>query len=142
MIETTLLKDKGYFPINVIADTLKVHQRTLRIYDDEGILVPGRSGKNRRLYSLNNIEKGKFVIFLTQEKGLNLAGIKVILHLLEDRIGKNKAASDYKEEFLKIEKEVNLKSQKKSKALKVKEEPKAEVTKPRRGRKPKVSARG
>jgi len=74
--------EKPMFPISVVADILKVHQRTLRIYDDEQLLVPTRSAKNRRLYSLNDIERGKFIQYLTRELGINLAGIKIIFHLL------------------------------------------------------------
>lgn len=77
--------DKPMFPISVVADILKVHQRTLRIYDDENILVPSRSPKNRRLYSFNDIERGKFIQYLTRELGINLAGIKIIIHLLKQQ---------------------------------------------------------
>ena len=74
--------DKPMFSISVLADILSIHQRTLRIYDEENILSPSRSPKNRRLYSLNDIEKGKFIQFLTRELGINLAGTKIILNLL------------------------------------------------------------
>ena len=73
---------KPMLPISAVAEILQVHQRTLRIYDEENILVPSRSPKNRRLYSLNDIEKGKFVQYLTRELGINLAGIKIIFNLL------------------------------------------------------------
>ncbi len=75
--------DAPVLPISVVAEHLKVHQRTLRIYDDEKILVPGRSPKNRRLYSCNDIEKAKFIQYLTQSLGLNLAGVKITLALLK-----------------------------------------------------------
>lgn len=78
-----LSSEKGMFPISVVADLLMVHQRTLRIYDDQDILVPSRSLKGRRLYSFNDIERGKFVQHLTRELGINLAGVKIILHLLK-----------------------------------------------------------
>jgi MerR family transcriptional regulator, heat shock protein HspR len=74
--------NKPMFPISVVADILKVHQRTLRIYDDEKILVPSRSPKNRRLYALCEVERGKFIQYLTRELGINLAGIKIIFNLL------------------------------------------------------------
>ena len=74
--------EKAMFPISVVADFLKVHQRTLRIYNDMDLLNPSRSQKNRRLYSLNDIERGKFIQYLTRELGINLAGIKIIFHLL------------------------------------------------------------
>lgn len=77
--------EKPMFPISVVADILKVHQRTLRIYDEENILVPSRSSKNRRVYSFNDIEKGKFIQFMTRELGINIAGIKIIIHLLKQQ---------------------------------------------------------
>lgn len=80
----SLEQSKPMFPISVVADILKVHQRTLRIYDDETILVPNRSPKNRRLYSFNDLEKGRFIQYLTRDLGLNLAGIKIIFELLKD----------------------------------------------------------
>ncbi len=80
-----LKPEKPMFPISVLADILKVHQRTLRIYDEEGILTPSRSSKNRRLYSLNDIERGKFIQFMTRDLGINLAGIKIIVHLLKQQ---------------------------------------------------------
>ena len=71
-------------PISTIAQVLNVHQRTLRIYDREGILSPVRSQKNRRNYSLNDLEKAKLILFLTRNLALNLAGVKIILAMLED----------------------------------------------------------
>jgi len=82
--ENQLDSSKPMFPISVVADLLQVHQRTLRIYDDEKILVPGRSPKNRRLYSMNDIERGKFIQYMTRELGINLAGIKIIFALLKE----------------------------------------------------------
>lgn len=67
------------FPLSVMADVLNVHPRTLRIYDKEKILCPKRTPRNRRLYSINDIEKGKFIQFLIKNFGINLAEIKIIL---------------------------------------------------------------
>jgi MerR family transcriptional regulator/heat shock protein HspR len=75
--------NRPMFPISIVADLLQVHQRTLRIYNDEGILVPQRSMKNRRLYSMQDIETGRFIQFLSREVGINLAGIKIIFKLME-----------------------------------------------------------
>ena len=74
--------NRPMFPISVVADILKVHQRTLRIYDDEKLLIPSRSPKNRRLYSFNDIEKGKFIQYLTRDLCINLVGIKIIMYFL------------------------------------------------------------
>ncbi len=71
-------------PISSMAQALGVHQRTLRIYDKEGILSPKRSDKNRRNYSLDDLEKAKLVLFLTRNLALNLSGVKIILAILKD----------------------------------------------------------
>lgn len=119
--------EKPMFPISVVADILKVHQRTLRIYDDENILIPSRSPKNRRLYSFNDIERGKFVQYLTRELGINLAGIKIIVHLLKQQ---NISPSKYLEHLSKVAHELNISPE-------VQEENRIKLS--RRGRKSKTS---
>ncbi len=115
--------NKPMFPISVVADILKIHQRTLRIYDDENILVPSRSPKNRRLYSFNDIERGKFVQYLTRELGINLAGIKIIFHLLEQQ---KITQSNYMDHIKKVAEELNI-------TLEIQEENRTKLS--RRGRK-------
>ncbi|NLF84093.1 MAG: MerR family transcriptional regulator [Candidatus Gastranaerophilales bacterium] len=97
--------DKPVFPISVVADILQVHQRTLRIYNEENILVPARSPKNRRLYSLNDIELGKFVQYLSRRLGINIIGIKIILELLKD---KKISPANYRESIDAIAKRLNI----------------------------------
>ena len=70
------------FPISIISEMIGVHQRTLRIYDEEGLLVPKRTEKNRRLYSMADVERGKFIQYLTRDLGINLAGVRIIFNLL------------------------------------------------------------
>ena len=79
----TLDSDVGLLSIGAIAKTLGVHPRTLRIYDKKNILTPKRSDGDRRLYSINDIEKARLVLFLTRNLALNLSGIKIILTMLE-----------------------------------------------------------
>lgn len=69
--------------IGAVAKILGVHQRTLRIYDEQNILVPKRSSHNKRLYSLEDIELGRFILFLTRNLAINLAGVKIILTLAQ-----------------------------------------------------------
>lgn len=64
-----------------------VHPQTLRMYEQKGLLVPRKSIKNTRLYSQEDIELGQHIQQLTQEMGLNLAGVRKILEL-EKRVGK------------------------------------------------------
>ncbi len=113
-------------PISSIASALNVHQRTLRIYDNEGILSPKRTDKNRRNYSLDDLEKAKLILFLTRNLALNLAGVKIIFAMLE----KNKVKpADYLSYIEKIAKEAGIDTEK--------QENNIEKTS-KRGRKPKA----
>lgn len=75
--------DKPLFTLSVAADLLGVHPRTLMIYETERLVVPHRTKTNRRRYSQNDIRRLEFIQFLTRKKGVNLAGVKAILELLE-----------------------------------------------------------
>jgi MerR family transcriptional regulator/heat shock protein HspR len=70
-----------YF-ISIAAELAAVHPRTLRIYDDEGLVCPQRRN-NLRLYSEADIQRVRVIRFLTRRQGVNLAGVKVILQLEE-----------------------------------------------------------
>lgn len=66
--------------ISIAAELAAVHPRTLRIYDEEGLVCPHRRN-NLRLYSEADIERVRIIRFLTRRQGVNLAGVKVILQL-------------------------------------------------------------
>ena len=68
-----------YF-ISIAAELAEVHPRTLRIYEEEGLLCPHRRN-NLRLYSEADIQRVRIIRFLTRRQGVNLAGVKVILQL-------------------------------------------------------------
>ena len=68
-----------YF-ISIAAELASVHPRTLRIYEEEGLLCPQRRN-NLRLYSEADIHRVRIIRFLTRRQGVNLAGVKVILQL-------------------------------------------------------------
>lgn len=53
----------------------------LRVLDQENIVVPVRTDSNRRLYSDNDITLLARVRYLTEERGVNIAGVKVILEM-------------------------------------------------------------
>ena len=78
------MKSKPLLTIGTVAQLLNVHQRTLRIYEKEGLLFPARNSKNRRLYSYNDLEKVKLILYLTRNLALNLAGVKTIFGLFEE----------------------------------------------------------
>jgi MerR family transcriptional regulator/heat shock protein HspR len=74
------------FVISVAAGLVQAHPRTLRIYEDEGLLAPARTPTNIRLYSENDIRRILWIRRLTQERGVNLAGVRLIFDL-EERLG-------------------------------------------------------
>ncbi|MBQ7287893.1 MAG: MerR family transcriptional regulator [Candidatus Gastranaerophilales bacterium] len=78
------MTDRPILTIGVLSDILGVHQRTLRIYDKKGLLPSKRTLKNRRMYSQNDIEKAKVIIYLTRNIALNLNGVKMILGILKE----------------------------------------------------------
>ena len=71
------------FVISVAARMVRVHTQTLRYYEREGLLEPARSRGNIRLYSQKDIEKLRSIKSLTDELGINLAGVQVVMRLME-----------------------------------------------------------
>lgn len=74
------------YVISVAASILSVHPRTLRIYEDEGLVSPARTPTNIRLYSDNDIRRILWIRHLTQDRGVNLAGVRILFEL-EERLG-------------------------------------------------------
>ena len=74
------------YVISVAATLVSAHPRTLRIYEDEGLLCPARTPTNIRLYSENDIRRITWIRHLTRVRGVNLAGIKILFEL-EERLG-------------------------------------------------------
>ncbi len=89
--------DKPVFTLSVAADILGLHPRTLRIYEEHELVVPDRTPTKRRRYSLNDIRKFQFIQHLTHDLGVNLAGVQIILEML-DELGKH--GLDYSETLL------------------------------------------
>ena len=75
-------KDK-YFVISKVAQMTNLHPQTLRYYERMGILKPSRSLGNVRLYSKQDVERVMQIKALTQDMGVNLAGVEIILRLTE-----------------------------------------------------------
>ncbi len=82
-IETRLEEDEPYFAIGVVAHKLKVHPQTLRHYERLGLVRPRRSKGNVRLYSYADVERMEQIQRLVRDLGVNLAGVEVILNLME-----------------------------------------------------------
>jgi len=78
--------ERPVYVISVAAGIVSAHPRTLRIYEDEGLLCPARTPSNIRLYSENDIRRILWIRHLTRERGVNLAGIRILFEL-EERLG-------------------------------------------------------
>ena len=63
-----------------------MHPRTLRIYEEEGLICPARTPTNIRLYSENDVRRVMWIRHLTQNLGVNLAGVRILFEL-EERLG-------------------------------------------------------
>src|ERR1700704_1411792 len=77
--------DAPVFVISVAATLSGMHPQTLRQYDRLGLVSPGRSAGRGRRYSARNVAQLLAVQRLSQEEGVNLAGIKRVLEL-EDHV--------------------------------------------------------
>lgn len=74
-------KDKPLYVISVAAELVDMHPQTLRLYERKGLIEPSRSAGKTRLYSQRNIEQLREIRRLTQELGVNLAGVEEIIKL-------------------------------------------------------------
>lgn len=69
--------------ISVASELAEMHPQTLRTYERRGLIRPKRSQKHTRLYSLEDVERLRYIQKLTNELGLNLAGVERVLELEE-----------------------------------------------------------
>ena len=72
---------RAVYIISVAAELAGVHPQTLRIYERKGLLRPERTSGNTRRYSDRDIERLRTIQELTQDEGVNLAGVKRIIEL-------------------------------------------------------------
>ncbi|STC68947.1 heat shock protein transcriptional repressor HspR [Corynebacterium pilosum] len=73
-----------YFVISVAAELTGMHAQTLRTYDRMGLVTPMRTSGGGRRYSHRDISMLRRIQQLSQEEGVNLAGIKTIIELSEE----------------------------------------------------------
>lgn len=71
------------YVISVASEILGIHPQTLRQYERLGLVIPARLDGKNRLYSENDIEKLKFITYLTRDMGVNLAGVEIIISMQE-----------------------------------------------------------
>jgi MerR family transcriptional regulator/heat shock protein HspR len=93
-------EDRPVYVISIAAQLAGMHPQTLRTYDRLGLVSPGRTAGRGRRYSERDVALLREVQRLSQEEGVNLAGIKRILELetqvdaLRARIAELQAETD------------------------------------------------
>ncbi len=74
-------KNRPVYVISVAAELVDMHPQTLRLYERKGLIRPGRSSGKTRLYSERDIDHLREIRRLTQELGVNLAGVEEVMRL-------------------------------------------------------------
>ncbi|MFL5970062.1 MAG: heat shock protein transcriptional repressor HspR [Gaiellaceae bacterium] len=72
------------YMISVAAELVGMHPQTLRIYENKGLIRPKRTAGNTRLYSEADLERLRLIQRLTNELGLNLAGVEHVMRLQDE----------------------------------------------------------
>jgi len=78
------MDDRPRYMISVAADIVGMHPQTLRIYESKGLIRPKRTAGNTRLYSEADIERLRLIQQLTNDLGLNLAGVEQVMQLQDE----------------------------------------------------------
>lgn len=82
--------NKDILPLSSIAELLTAKIRTLKMYEDKGLLPQKKDAK--KLYSINDVKVISFVHYLASVKKINAAGVKYITEMLENNMDeKNKS---------------------------------------------------
>ena len=94
------MKERTYL-ISAVASKYNIHPQTLRLYEREGLLVPSRSKGNTRVYTDADLKKLEFILNLSREMGVNLAGIEIIYNMKKKMETMQEEFSNFLEELKK-----------------------------------------
>src|ERR1041384_7312257 len=78
------MDDRPRYMISIAAEIVGMHPQTLRIYEQKGLVRPGRTPGGTRLYSERDLERLRLIQRLTTELGLNLAGVERVIQLEDE----------------------------------------------------------
>jgi MerR family transcriptional regulator/heat shock protein HspR len=108
--------ERGVFMISVAAELAEMHPQTLRMYEQRGLIEPQRSPKGTRLYSHEDVEKLRRIQEMTNELGLNLAGVERVLALEAEleRAQRRLAALERRSAEMRAEMEAELEAVRRS----------------------------
>jgi MerR family transcriptional regulator, heat shock protein HspR len=93
------------YMIGVAAQLCGIHPQTLRQYEKLGLVIPARVGAKNRLYSEVDISRVKQIQRLTQDLGVNLAGVDIILKLLDDM---DDMRAEFEQQFIEFARDAEL----------------------------------
>jgi MerR family transcriptional regulator/heat shock protein HspR len=68
--------------ISVAAKLLNLHPRTIMLYERTKLFSSQRTNTQRRMFSAQDLDKLQFIKYLTQKKGINLQGVKIVLEAI------------------------------------------------------------
>ena len=74
--------ESTFYYISVVAEMVETHPQTLRTYEKMGLIAPQRTNNNVRLFTEKDVERVRKIQHLTQDLGVNLAGVEVVFKLL------------------------------------------------------------
>lgn len=89
--------DSPVYVISIAAELADMHPQTLRAYERKGLVEPARTSGNTRRYSRRDVDRLRFIQTLTQDEGLNLAGVRVVLDLGEKLEGTRQRVRELEE---------------------------------------------
>lgn len=78
--------DKDVLPLSSIAELLSAKVRTLKMYEEKGLLPPKEVESNKKLYSINDVKVVAFVHYLASVRKINANGIKYIMEMLQNHM--------------------------------------------------------
>jgi MerR family transcriptional regulator/heat shock protein HspR len=98
-----LSEDEPRYVISIAARMVGVQTHTLRYYERVGIIEPSRSRGNIRLYSERDIAHLKRVKTLMEDMGVNLAGVEVIMRMMQQMLELQSQVQELESELHRFE---------------------------------------
>jgi MerR family transcriptional regulator/heat shock protein HspR len=81
-MENSLNPFEPVFTIGTVAKMLNIAVQTIRLYEQEGLILPAKTETARRMFSLHDVDRLKCIRKLLKHDGLNISGIKKMMSLL------------------------------------------------------------
>ena len=101
------MDDRPRYMISVAAELVGMHPQTLRIYESKGLIRPQRTSGNTRLYSEADLDRLRLIQRLTNELGLNLAGVEHVMRLQDELVRMSRRLDRMEQEMRRAINEVH-----------------------------------